>query len=1061
MAEGTRSHELERRVMALMQEFEARQENLRKEAEQRNQKAMDEIKALLAGLSLQNMELASGKGLDGSASNQNVSSHKIRQSWVKMVALHLEGKTLQWHQGFIKVRGPIAYLDWGDYVEAITARFGSNAFEDPLADLRNLKQGETKKKLSKELNNLMTCLNDDGLFHVEGREATAYLYSVAGSSPINIRPYKYAAEQKDAIEDMIADMLKAGVIRNSTSPYITDLIGAVAYRLNLPSDAQIHNVFHVSQLKRALTPVTASPTLPPVSHIQDVYPQAILDLRMVKRHNATATQLLIYWQGFSPADASWEYADASWEYADELQARFPTFLEDKESDGRAHPHSTGVAAFEFYTKLEVSLDSTVHSHNENTSIQHGDTGITSSIPDHVNPQQPAKKPTRQWAAWTREEEESFFTALRQVGKNFEKITRRVQSKNKDQVRHYYRLVRRMNKLLGPGLCLDAKNSKDTNAAMLRWWSLLEKYSCKASKLHLKPRRFKIFIEALENQLLKDRKKNVRKRPSQVENVSPPVPSTVTSQNRASTHETRTVKLVLVDSQNLQRLGAGKGSLKRNVNIGVIRGNRGDSTAMKPARQRRKQGVVLSAAYKKWEKAAIAGVSLVADAAEHLERTATDKEIELTTIWQTNMKLKLQLFPIDDGTRRALEMRWTQDSIVSALDVYTSIGSPSVFRLRYGWFSNIELASVTLQAPSASSSIPGGNSIDMENEKRKTVDSITTSGLSTNDRSEKNMDLCKDQLSTGIKSHDYALSSTDVPNDLSGYIATGPRNNFDGSLDPAAKVSWHEKETGDRTNMKQSDAAGHLRLYNGTAYICWEWADSLTNISVGDLLSEVPHDVDPNCIELSIAQSSQCLQQIPFSCDSFDAAIAAHMSRHQNKIVSPSTVASHTFSIWDAEETCDAFSFQKNHALHQEIPTSIDAVSPGAGKQTNSMVSGAFVEGLPSGEGPVDYPAETEPMDDCSPDPLVVDNLTKDFTGLTDIYWPESLGPLDLDIPSSKYHSEEFILNDSLSGLNRLIASSLDAFQNCSFFGLDEKDSIPVVEARETSSFSDFKIGSGV
>ena len=38
-------------------------------------------------------------------------------------------------------------------------------------------------------------------------------------------------------------------------------------------------------------------------------------------------------------------------------------------------------------------------------------------------------------------------------------------------------------------------------------------------------------------------------------------------------------------------------------------------------------LVSSAAYKKWEKAAIAGVSLVADAAEHLERTATDKEDE--------------------------------------------------------------------------------------------------------------------------------------------------------------------------------------------------------------------------------------------------------------------------------------------------------------------------------------------------------------------------------------------------------------------------------------------------
>lgn len=75
--------------------------------------------------------------------------------------------------------------------------------------------------------------------------------------------------------------------------------------------------------------------------------------------------------------------------------------------------------------------------------------------------------------------------------------------------------------------------------------------------------------------------------------------------------------------------------------------------------------------------------------------------------------------------------------------------------------------------------------------------------------------------------------------------------------------------------------------------------------------------------------------------------------------------------------------------------------------------------------------------------------------------PDSLGPLDLDIPSSKYHSEDIILSDSLSGLNRLIASSLDAFQNCSFFGFDKKEPASTVEARETASFSDFKIGSGV
>lgn len=75
--------------------------------------------------------------------------------------------------------------------------------------------------------------------------------------------------------------------------------------------------------------------------------------------------------------------------------------------------------------------------------------------------------------------------------------------------------------------------------------------------------------------------------------------------------------------------------------------------------------------------------------------------------------------------------------------------------------------------------------------------------------------------------------------------------------------------------------------------------------------------------------------------------------------------------------------------------------------------------------------------------------------------PESLGPLDLELPSSKYRNEDFILNDSLSGLNRLIASSLDAFQNCSFFCSNKKEQTPSVEARETVSFSDFKIGNGV
>ena len=50
---------------------------------------------------------------------------------------------------------------------------------------------------------------------------------------------------------------------------------------------------------------------------------------------------------------------------------------------------------------------------------------------------------------------------------------------------------------------------------------------------------------------------------------------------------------------------------------------------------------------------------------------------------------------------------------------------------------------------------------------------------------------------------------------------------------------------------------------------------------------------------------------------------------------------------------------------------------------------------------------------------------------------DSLGPMDLDIRSSK-HTEDLNLNKSLDGLRRLIATSLDAFRNCSLFGFDSK-----------------------
>lgn len=40
-----------------------------------------------------------------------------------------------------------------------------------------------------------------------------------GSEPVNIRPYRYPAIQKDVIEGIVQDMLAAGIIRSSNSPF--------------------------------------------------------------------------------------------------------------------------------------------------------------------------------------------------------------------------------------------------------------------------------------------------------------------------------------------------------------------------------------------------------------------------------------------------------------------------------------------------------------------------------------------------------------------------------------------------------------------------------------------------------------------------------------------------------------------------------------------------------------------------------------------------------------------------------------------------------------------------
>jgi hypothetical protein len=84
---------------------------------------------------------------------------------------------------------------------------------------------------------------------------------------------------------------------------VLDCIGDVSYKLQLPPQARIHNVFHVSFLKKFQgDPLSVPLALPPMVWGRIV---PVTDKIVRTRPTTSSWELLVRWQGCDAAGTSW------------------------------------------------------------------------------------------------------------------------------------------------------------------------------------------------------------------------------------------------------------------------------------------------------------------------------------------------------------------------------------------------------------------------------------------------------------------------------------------------------------------------------------------------------------------------------------------------------------------------------------------------------------------------------------------------------------------------------------------------------------------------------------
>ncbi|KAG9151736.1 hypothetical protein Leryth_002023 [Lithospermum erythrorhizon] len=435
--------------------------------------------------------------------------------------------------------------------------------------------------------------------------------------------------------------------------------------------------------------------------------------------------------------------------------------------------------------------------------------------------------------------------------------------------------------------------------------------------------------------------------------------------------------------------------------------------------------------------------------------------------------EIMLFPFNTLPKNLpSSLRWTQNDInITAREVHVAAGSPPCFRLSYGWISAEQLnisevphlsrsfeASVTPDSNREESSIYLEGKQDqpdrlgiLQEELRKTIDVNKAAHPGADDQF--HPDVAFDNLGNGINIDDSPAKTLVLWDDLTNLSIGGLLSEVSmqakikhSNKDPESKsrlqfeaisqcknrnpIQFLEKDADDggpkSTQLMSAINVGGLvnklpekaNMDKGALHSEFSWDDSITNLSIGGLLSEVSLHGKISCSPTKLRDSKVCTQEtVPFN--SFNCVLP-ESSPQPSPLLLPE---SHT-SIFDAEETCNAFAF-KNFASSRNASTSGGVSCASHSRKNFAFNFGSTRNVSTSGEvssagnstdcfstkpsrplQTIDEKGKIMPAEDQHHKevPLPLPQFLHDeesSLGLSGIKWNDTRGPFDLGLPTSR------------------------------------------------------------